>query len=59
MSAIEAVANSPIHRVYRRYAKFLKTQNIDEMRFLAKERIKIFKCFPNKSIKKILTDYFA
>ena len=56
---VQPVANSPIHRVYRRYTKFRWTQNNDEMCFFAKESIKIFKCFPNKSIKNMLTDYFA
>ena len=27
---------------------FGRLKNIDEMCFLAKERIKVFKCFPNK-----------
>ena len=33
------LANSPIHRVYRRYTKFRRTQHIDEMGFFAKENI--------------------
>ena len=54
-----SVANSPIHRVYQSYNKFRRTQNIDEMCFFTKESINTFKCFPNKSIKKMQTDYFA
>ena len=59
LGPLKTVVNSPMHREYRLYTKFRKIKNIDEMCFLAKESIKIFKCFPNKSIKKVFTDYFA
>ena len=50
-----AVANSPIHRVYRRYTKFHWTQNIDEMCFFAKESIKILNVSPTNQLKKCQT----
>ena len=46
VSAIKSVANSPIHRVYRRYTKYRSTQNIDELCFFAKESIKILNVYP-------------
>ena len=56
---LKSVANSLLHRVYRRYTKFRRTQSIDEMRFCSKESVKILNVSPNKSINEMLTDYFA
>ena len=49
---ISAVANSPIHRVYRRYTKFRRIQNIDELCFFAKESIKILNVCPTNQLRK-------
>ena len=51
-SMVKAVANSPVHRVYRQYTKFRRTQNIDEMCFFAKENIKILNVFPTNQLGK-------
>ena len=48
------MANSPIHRVYRRYTKYRRTQNIDELCFFffAKESIKISNFYPTNQLRK-------
>ena len=46
------VANSPIHRVYRRYTKYRRTQNIDELCFFAKESITILNVYPTNQLRK-------
>ena len=47
-----SVANSPIHRIYRWYTKFRRTQNIDEMCFFSKESIKILNVSPTNQLRK-------